>query len=805
MIHYFYPDWKNIMNRTEEQGDLSSHLSHLSNLSNSSNTSHLSNSSNIHILNTPFDGEMENPFSFPLDDFQKHAVHIMDTQPCSNILVTAQTGSGKSLVAEYAIMTALKKGKKVIYCSPIKTLSNQKYYEYSRKFPSVGIITGDNKHNPAADCLIMTTEILMLMLSENKLTIQNVDYQVNIREEVFAIVFDEVHYINDVERGNVWEKSIMMVPNNVSIVMLSATIHNADGFLEWVYSCNQNPSYLLSNEKRVVPLKFSAIAFHQVHKMPKPLQKYEEMLNRFVPLMSTEDPGKIRHVTEILGLSHYFRENKTNTKWLMNTIVKHLYEQDMCPALFFVFSKKACFHLAEAVTMRFNTDDEGREIERDMEYYLSKLDHREDYKKTVQYYQILDLAKKGIAVHHSGLIPVFKEMMEMLFSKNRIKILFATETFAVGLNMPTKTVVFSDLFKYDNHGKRMLHSHEFIQMSGRAGRRGLDTRGYVILLPQLWSDKMDREDFMGLLKGRPQTLRSRLNIDEKMILDHTGNINSFVEKTMLHKELEMERTSLHKKLDSFQQLPVYNPPMMELYEELESIDQQLTDRIQPSPAKKKVLTARKKELERRDEYAEVKRYKSCMDNIVRCTKEKEYMDSYVDREIERRRQFLEENGYLTVPDQQLTEKGQTSLCFKELNSMTGTEIVYSDLCESMDERRWITLLTLITETGGNEFFETPYSDVTQYLESTFNMSLNRKDVYPVLDWYDRKHVTEIIKEYRIFEGDLIKTVQRVIHYLQEFKNAFVHRNQLNKATLLESIEKVLEREIVSTESLYLRL
>jgi len=174
----------------------------------------------MNIITTPFEGEIENPFSFPLDDFQKHAVYILDTQPCSNILVTAQTGSGKSLVGEYAIMTALKKGKKVIYCSPIKTLSNQKYYEYSRKYPSVGIITGDNKHNPMADCRIMTTEVLMLMLSKNKLTINHVDYQVNIREEVYAIIFDEVHYINDADRGNVWEKSIMMIPENVSIVML---------------------------------------------------------------------------------------------------------------------------------------------------------------------------------------------------------------------------------------------------------------------------------------------------------------------------------------------------------------------------------------------------------------------------------------------------------------------------------------------------------------------------------------------------------------------------------------------------------
>lgn len=751
----------------------------------------------MNIINTPFEGEIENPFSFPLDDFQKHAVHILNTEPQSNILVTAQTGSGKSLVAEYAIITALKKGKKAIYCSPIKTLSNQKYYEFSRKYPSVGIITGDNKHNPMADCLIMTTEILMLMLCKDKLTINNVDYQVNIKEEVYAIIFDEVHYINDVERGNVWEKSIMMVPHNVSMVMLSATINNADGFLEWVHSCNKNPSYLLSNEKRVVPLKFSYIAFHQVQKIPKPLQKYQNVLNKFVPIMNTDDSKKISDVTDLLALNKYFRENRTNTKWLMNTICKHLYEQDMCPALFFVFSKKTCFYLAEAITMRFNTDDEGRDIERDIHYYLSKLDNAEDYKKTVQYYQILDLAKKGIAVHHSGLIPVFKEIIEMLFSKNLIKILFATETFAVGLNMPTKTVIFSDVFKFDNGGKRMLHSHEFIQMSGRAGRRGLDTIGYVILLPQLMSDKISREEFLGLLNGKPQTLRSKFNIDDKMVLEHSEDVSSFVEKTMFNKELESERRYINKKLDD---LPVYNIHHIELYEELEKINKQLTDIIQPSKATKKILLVRKKEIESLEE---IKLYKNSMDDILQCTKEKEYMDNFVEMEIQRRYRFLEENGYLS--EKQLTQKGRTSLYFKELNNIVGTEIVFSDVCCSMDERRWITLLTMITETGGSEFFETPYSDVTQYLETNFDLSINRKDVHPVLDWYDRKHITEIIKEYSIFEGDLIKTVQRIINYIDEFKEAHVYVNKLDIATMLENIQKVLEREIVSTESLYLKL
>jgi len=262
-----------------------------------------------------------------------------------------------------------------------------------------------------------------------------------------------------------------------------------------------------------------------------------------------------------------------------------------------------------------------------------------------------------------------------------------------------------------------------------------------------------------------------------------------------------ERQLIGKKLDS---LPVYDLVKIELYEEWEKINKQLTDWIQPSPAKKKVLLARKKEIERLEEYKEVSLYKHSIEDIIRCTKEKDYMDHFVDHEIQRRCQFLEDNGYFS-DQQQLTQKGLTSLYFKELNTIVGTEIVFSDACCSMDERRWITLLVLITETGGSEFFETPYPDVTQYLESKFNLFLNRKDVHPVLDWYQHKHITEIIKEYNIFEGDLIKTIQRILHYMDEFKDAYVHVNKLNIVTMLTNIQKNLEREIVSTESLYLKI
>ena len=639
----------------------------------------------VSIINTPFEGEINNPFPYELDNFQKHSVHLIDTQSPCNILVTAHTGSGKSLVAEYAILKAIELGKKVIYCSPIKTLSNQKFYEFTHKYPTIstGIITGDNKHNPIADCLIMTTEILMLILEKRDIKINNIDYNINIEDEAFAIIFDEVHYINDVERGNVWEKSIMMIPKNISIIMLSATIDKPEYFLEWVHSCNGNKSFLLSNYKRVVPLKFSYLAF--LNKIPKALQKYEDSLNNFVPIMDTETKKISENATNtFFALEKYFKDNRVNLKWLINHTCKFLSERQMCPALFFVFSKKTCFFLAESITEHFNTDEEARQVEKDILYYLSKLEHKEDYMKTVQYYQILDLAKKGIAVHHSGLIPVFKEIIEMLFSKNQIKILFATETFAVGLNMPTKTVIFTDIFKFDNNGKRILHSFEFTQMSGRAGRRGLDTVGHVILLPQVFSDSMTRLEFKNLLIGHPQTITSKFKIDGNMILDsmkRTFKLSEFVKRTMLSSELEKEKHCLDVKINASEsKLGVYTSEDFKIFEELETINKRLSDLIQPSKQTKKILLARKKELESSDKFLIYKSQRDSLNCLSENKRNRQYIDEYLDIDIECKFKYLEESGYFE--NGELTLKGITGLCFKELDSIIGAELVFSEFINS---------------------------------------------------------------------------------------------------------------------------
>jgi superfamily II RNA helicase len=771
----------------------------------------------IKIINTPFDGELKHPFKYELDNFQKHSINLMNTQNPCNILVTAHTGSGKSLVAEYAILKAIELGKKVIYCSPIKTLSNQKFYEFTHKYPqiSTGIITGDNKHNPLADCLIMTTEILMIMLQKRGIKLNEMTFNIDIENDVYAIVFDEVHYINDMERGNVWEKSLMTIPKNISIIMLSATIDKPQNFLSWVHSINKNPSYLLSNEKRVVPLKFSYGIF--MTKINKFLEKDTNWINKFNPLMESDEKYiKEEVMNKYMFFSNYFQENKTNFKWLITECAKQLHQQDLCPAIFFVFSKKMCFTLADSIAERFNDDKESIQVEKDIAYYLSKLEHKDDYKKTPQYYKLLDLARKGIAVHHSGLIPVFKEIIEMLFSKNLIKVLFATETFAVGLNMPTKTVVFTDISKFDNSGKRLLHSHEFIQMSGRAGRRGLDKVGHVVLLPQIFRDPVERVEFKNLMIGNPQTIVSKFYVDENLILDsikqnNFDNIEEFVKGTLMKAQSDKQKIVFDNKIKELElKSSRYIIKNKEIFDEYEKIQLVLNDVIQPSQGQRKKLINRIKQIEQLSEYKkEFSFYTSLKDilkNLDTAKKDREMLDSYIGIEIKDKIKYLNDNRYFN--ENELTLKGSVALLFRELDNMIGTELIFSQFVDDLDERKYLSLLTLITEGRNIETYDIPDShiEIFSFVDQMFpNIKPNREYVFPVLEWYDEVHISDIINKYEIFEGDLIKNINRITNYIEELNEGYIIKNNLKMVEMLNKIKEKIQREIVSTESLYLRL
>jgi len=776
----------------------------------------------IHIISTPFEGELHTPFTFPLDNFQKHSIKLLQNDDPKNILVTAHTGSGKSLVAEFAILRSHEKNKKIIYTSPIKVLSNQKFYEFTKKFPdiTIGLITGDHKCNPDADCLIMTTEILCQLLEKKSLKYEEFEINDFNFDNIFGIVFDEVHYINDIERGGVWEKCIMNIPKHINQIMLSATIDKAENFINWIYSCNQNPSYLLTNDKRVVPLHFNYSYWVTEKKISKELEQYPNKLNTFTAFTNTNNTHiDTYHIQTMNTLNRLFKDIKVNQTYILNEICKQLEIKSMLPALFFIFSKKRCMELAKNITMTFNDYNEGVEVNRAFDYYLSKLENKEGYKNSYEYNHIKDLALKGIGIHHAGLIPVFKEMIEMLFSKNLIKVLFATETFAVGLNSPIKTVIFSDIYKYDNSGKRRLLTHEFIQMSGRAGRRGIDTIGYVILIPQLFTEETSGSELESLIYGKSQKITSKFNINTDLILDiledkKIDQLKENIQKSLLNAEIQKDLKNLTDELsiidNKIKKIVIDN---LSIYEEYQVLEDKLYDIIKPSQnqikkIEQKIKDMKKdpifiKEFDKYKEYILLKKEYKKVEMYYKGTND--YIDSRINSQIN----ILVKGEYITK-ELELTQKGQIAIKINEVNPLVLADILISgyldDLFLSKKLHKIVALFTLVCDGKNDDYIEVleEYHDVIKFLNQ-FDILINRELLNPILDWYDGKNSREIVIIYEIHEGDLIKCINKIIHLLDEVINVFLLLNKIEYIEIIKEIKNKLNRDIIKMESLYLKI
>ena len=470
-------------------------------------------------------------YPFELDHFQKYSIEAIYNG--HNSLVTAHTGSGKTLPAEYAINHFCSNGKKVIYTSPIKSLSNQKYHEFSKQFPhiSFGIYTGDIKFNPDADCIIMTTEILRNILYNLKSDLDDCSHMDIHLDNLGCVVFDEVHYINDQSRGKVWEESIMLIPQNVQMVMLSATIDKIELFAQWLDNIKEKNIWLSTTEKRVVPLvhySFFSVPDTTETKLMKHVHTIGDINNKLMCIKKSSSSFIQRPIEKINKIQ--FQMDKYNyivkNKFVLNSIISILKKEDKLPAICFVFSRKKAELFAHYIeTNLHDITEEGYEDDRTVqkktstvkqESYniLKQLSNKDDYLETYEYENTLKLLEKGIAVHHSGILPIIREMIEILFSKGYIKLLFATETFSVGINMPTKTVLFTSLYKFDGTNERPLLPHEYTQMAGRAGRRGLDTIGHVIHLNNMFEpNTLTTSQYCNILCGKPQHISSKFTLD----------------------------------------------------------------------------------------------------------------------------------------------------------------------------------------------------------------------------------------------------------------------------------------------------
>ncbi|XP_076346789.1 superkiller complex helicase subunit twister isoform X1 [Tachypleus tridentatus] len=460
---------------------------------------------------TDFDKKIPNmarTWEFELDTFQKQAILHLENH--ESVFVAAHTSAGKTVVAEYAIALSEKHMTKTVYTSPIKALSNQKFRDFRETFKDVGLITGDLQIKPDASCLIMTTEILRSMLYNGSDIIRDVEW----------VIFDEVHYINDAERGVVWEEVLIMLPDHVELILLSATVPNTMEFADWIGRTKKKKIYVISTLKRPVPLE------HYLYTGSGGKTRDEKFLivdenNKFSTKgyqaavnAKNERASKFQQTRGPKGPRQNVMPQQEKNTYI--ALIHHLTKLEKLPVVCFTLSRNRCDNNAFLLSsVDLTTAREKGEIHSFVDVCIKRL--KEADRCLPQVMHMRELLKHGLGVHHSGILPILKEVVEMLFQKGLVKLLFATETFAMGVNMPARTVVFDSIRKHDGKAFRDLLPSEYIQMAGRAGRRGLDTTGTVIILCK--GDVPEMSDLYKMMLGKPTKLESQFRVTYTMILN----------------------------------------------------------------------------------------------------------------------------------------------------------------------------------------------------------------------------------------------------------------------------------------------
>lgn len=402
------------------------------------------------------------------DQFQQEAINHINQE--HSVIVSAPTGAGKTAIAEHIISESIEKKRGVIYTAPIKALSNQKFRDFQGRFKdNIGILTGDVSINAYAPIIIMTTEIFRNKILDDPDSLKNYSW----------VIFDEIHYIDNPERGTVWEESLIFLPQHMNLLGLSATIPNIKQLCSWVESVHRKPIKTVIEEKRPVPLHF----FYQYS---------NEITEKFSSLKK----------------GHFHRPNK------LFSLINYLRQKDGLPCIYFVFSRKRAEELAfELYGQNFLNQQEKEKITELYNELLLRFDLKHD--KTAS--QIYPLIERGVAFHHAGMLPTLKEVIERLFTSRLLKVIFTTETFALGINMPSRSVIFDNLRKFYGRYIRPLKTRDFYQMAGRAGRRGIDKEGFVY--SRVNTHIISPEEVKRVIYGVPEEVRSQFNTSYATILN----------------------------------------------------------------------------------------------------------------------------------------------------------------------------------------------------------------------------------------------------------------------------------------------
>lgn len=763
-----------------------------------------------------------------LSDFQKKAINSIENN--EHVLITAHTGSGKTLPAEYAITYYTSKNKRVIYTSPIKALSNQKCKDFNDKFKDIeiGIFTGDNKHNPHADVLIMTTEILHNKLLNPSLT--HLDFNL---DNVECVIFDEVHYINDSDRGTIWEETIMLLPKHIQMIMLSATIGDKEKFASWIEKIKEKKVSICSTEERVVPLYFYQYFTTNKSNIDKIKDKPMKQLieSNIDKLQNFVKDRKIINTKDIKKCIQYLNKNNftISKKEVFNKLASVLKNNEMFPCLCFIFSRKQVEEYANHLTTSlFDKNEDDYNIETICnQLFVSRIQNWKEYKLLPEYSYYIKLLKKGIGVHHAGMLPVFREMMEILYDQKYIRILFATETFAIGLNMPTKTVCFTDIKKHDGFQRRLLNSHEFIQMSGRAGRRNIDKVGNVILLNNLFEPIEDFR-YETLILSEPTKIYSKFKFGYSLLLQYSlkdkNDIIEFLKHSFMYHQNEINKEYYKNKIETLQ---IEYESLLNNCENV-SICKKYYEMLELLPYKKS-----KKELQKEIKNIEIT-YEKDLELYnkswhIEEDKKKEseyynYYNSYIEKKFETTYKVLNDNGFYEE------EKLLLSTHLHEIHPLVTTDLLlYTNYFKEYTYQDFFSIMSCFYEIKINEPYKSynypSYKEEFEFIEKRFHYYQDKETEFELsiygtftiqYDMCEYIHLwinecnnpeesvqllQRIKQDKNIFIGDFIKCCIKLVNISKEIEQACEEN--------LDLVEKCIQgrnsllKFICSADSLYL--
>ena len=785
--------------------------------------------------------ECPHPYTFPLDLFQQHAISAISKD--ENVLVCAKTGSGKTLVGEYQIYHSMKKGKRVFYTTPIKSLSNQKFYDLKQQFTDIGIMTGDIKFCPNAQIVIMTTEILRNLLYKRGTTTEHLGLTASLSlDNLDAVIFDECHYINDKDRGKIWEETMILLDPSINLVLLSATLDHPEYFANWLGLLKEKPIHLIETQYRIVPLTHNLLDANY----------------KLIPLMNAKEVYHEKTYTDWLknkkninDEKKAFQQKVKDSRQMgvegaisgkihtygflhqMNETIKMLEQEELLPAIFFILSRKQCELYADKVDTTLLSSSDIASVKHIISFHL----HRKALEQVPQYHTIYNLLCRGVAFHHSGLLPVLKEIIEILFSKGFVKVLFCTETFAVGLNMPTKTVLFTGFKKFDDDGMRILRNDEYIQMAGRAGRRGKDDKGVIIYLPD--HEPLEPYEMKMMMKGSKPPIISRMDFHYDFILktiqvSKPGEIKwlHIMEHSYWFKQRQKQILDLTTDLETCQ-AKICEMKVDPLFTECEKRYELEQTKVKNKEYQRQLDSIKNKQLGPKWNTAWAN-----YNTLVKYRKEQEGLENDIkilnahEESMKPSIEFLFQLGYiknnnpLTLKVEDLTLKGilatevneghpilMTELYTQEiLHNLSGIEIVIILSCfqEDKDDNPAIREL-YVSDDVKNAFRKIKeIAKEFQYIESTIvypvkdkYWNISTEMIEPMQKWMEGENASVICKEYGLFEGNFIRSVMKMANIVEEWISIATYCQHVEQIDKMLDIKQKIIRE--TPDSLYLHL